>query len=331
MKECIDRPLRCNCRSSSMTDPLASWQDGIAKGAILDFVANVTTPNRSSFVPLSDRIAVFDNDGTLWVEQPLYVQAFFVFDRVRQLAAQHPEWQSQEPFASVLKGDLKAALAAGEAALVELVMATHAGMTTDEFAAIAKTWLATAKHPTLQRLYTELVYQPMVELLAYLRAHGFKCFIVSGGGVEFIRACAEQIYGVPPEQVIGSSNKTQYQLRGGEPVILRLPELYFFNDKAGKPAAIQHYIGKRPIAAFGNSDGDLQMLQWTTARPGASLGMIVRHTDGDREFVYDQGTMSCLKDALVEADQQGWIVVDMQRDWRRVFADSSSQNVRLNA
>lgn len=302
-----------------MTEPLPSWNDGIAKRAILAFVAQVTTPNSPSFVPPSDRIAVFDNDGTLWVEQPLYVQAFFVFDRIQQLAPQHPEWQTQEPFASVLKGDLKAALSAGEPALVELVMATHAGMTTDEFAAIAKTWLATATHPTLKRLYTELVYQPMVELLDYLRANGFKTFIVSGGGVEFMRACAEQIYGVPPEQVIGSSNKTKYELRAGKPVILRLPELYFFNDKAGKPAAIQHYIGRRPIAAFGNSDGDLQMLQWTTAGPGETLGLIVRHTDGDREFAYDQGGMSSLKQALVDAETEGWIVVDMKRDWQQIF------------
>ncbi|MDX2231571.1 MAG: HAD family hydrolase [Leptolyngbyaceae cyanobacterium bins.349] len=303
-----------------MTNSLPSWNDGIAKQAILDFVAQVTTENSPDFVPPCDRIAVFDNDGTLWVEQPLYVQAFFVFDRVRQLAPQHPEWQTQEPFASVLKGDLKAAMAGGEAALLELVMATHAGMTTDEFAAIAKDWLATAKHPTLQRLYTELVYQPMVELLAYLRANEFKTFIVSGGGVEFMRACAEHIYGVPPEQVIGSSNKTQYEIRDGKPVILRLPELYFFNDKGGKPAAIQHYIGKRPIAAFGNSDGDLQMLQWTTTGPGTTLGIIVRHTDRDREFAYDQAPMSHLKDALAEADQQGWLVVDMQRDWHQIFA-----------
>jgi hypothetical protein len=306
-----------------MTDFLASWNEGAAKAAILDFVANVTTENSPDFVPPGERIAVFDNDGTLWVEQPLYVQAFFVFDRVRDLAPQHPEWQQQEPFASVLKGDLKSALAAGEPALVELVMATHAGMTTDEFAAIAKDWLATAKHPTLQRLYTELVYQPMVELLAYLRANGFKTFIVSGGGVEFMRACAEQLYGVPPEQVIGSSNKTEFEICEGQPVIRRLPELYFFNDKAGKPAAIQHYIGRRPIAAFGNSDGDLQMLQWTTAGPGASLGMIVRHTDGDREFAYDKAGMSHLKQALVEAESQGWVVVDMQQDWNQVFAFES--------
>lgn len=303
-----------------MTDPLASWNDGAAKDAILKFVANVTTPSSPSFVPPGDRIAVFDNDGTLWVEYPLYVQAFFVFDRVQQLAPQHLEWQTREPFASVLNGDLKAALSAGESALVELVMATHAGMTTDEFAAIASEWLTTARHPILKQRYTELVYQPMVELLAYLRAHAFKPFIVSGGGVEFMRVCAEQIYGVPPEQVIGSSAKTQFELRDGQPVIMRLPELYFFNDKAGKPAAIQHYIGKRPIAAFGNSDGDLQMLQWTTAGPGETLGLIVRHTDGDREFAYDKAGMSSLKQALAEAEQQGWTVVDMKRDWKQVFA-----------
>lgn len=303
-----------------MTDPLPSWNEGMAKTAILNFVAQVTTENGPDFVPPGDRIAVFDNDGTLWCEYPLYVQAFFVFDRIQQLAPQHPEWQTQEPFASVLKGDLKSAIAGGEPALLELVMATHAGMTTDEFAAIAQAWLATATHPVLKRLYTELVYQPMVELVAYLRTNGFKPFIVSGGGIEFMRACTEQIYGVPPEQVIGSSNKTQYELRHGNPVIRRLPELYFFNDKAGKPAAIQHYIGKRPIAAFGNSDGDLQMLQWTTAGAGARLGMIVRHTDGDREFAYDQASMSGLKDALVEAEKAGWTVVDMQRDWQRIFA-----------
>lgn len=308
-----------------MADPLVTWNDGAAKQAILDFVAKVTTPNSSTFVPPGDRIAVFDNDGTLWVEQPLYVQAFFVFDRVQQLAPQHPEWQTQEPFASVLKGDLKSAMAGGESALLELVMATHAGMTTDEFATIAKDWLATAKHPTLRQPYPELVYQPMLELLAYLQTHDFKNFIVSGGGVEFMRACTEQIYGVPPEQVIGSSNKTQYEWRDGKPVILRLPELYFFNDKAGKPAAIQHYIGRRPIAAFGNSDGDLQMLQWTTSGSGVSLGMIVRHTDGDREFAYDQAGMSSLKQALLDAEKQGWVIVDMKRDWKQVFPGERSQ------
>lgn len=303
-----------------MTESLASWKKGPARTAILDFVATVTAPDSPSFVPPGDRIAVFDNDGTLWVEQPLYVQAFFVFDRIRELAPQRPQWQTQEPFASVLRGDVKAAMSAGEPALVEMVMATHAGMTTDEFSAIVAGWLATAKHPVLKRPFTSLVYQPMVELLAYLRAREFKTFIVSGGGIEFMRVCAEQLYGVPSQQVIGSSNKTEFAWRDGQPVILRLPELHFFNDKAGKPAAIQHYIGKRPIAAFGNSDGDLQMLQWTSTGPGVTLGLIVRHTDAEREFAYDEAGMSSLKQALLEAEKRGWGVVDMKRDWKRVFA-----------
>lgn len=306
-----------------MTTPLPSWNDGVAKQAILDFVAQVTTATSPTFVPPADRIATFDNDGTLWCEYPMYVQAFFVFDRIKALAPQHPEWQTQEPFASVLKGDLKAALAGGEHALVTLVMATHAGMTTDEFTAIVKDWLATAQHPKTQKPFTEMVYQPMLELLAYLRANDFKTFIVSGGGVEFMRPWAEQVYGIPPEQVIGSSIKTRFELREGKPVIVRLPELLFFDDKAGKPAAIQHYIGRRPIAAFGNSDGDLQMLQWTSAGSGASLGLIVRHTDGDREFAYDQSAMGSLDVALTEAPQQGWVVVDMKTDWQRIFAFES--------
>ncbi|HEY9660292.1 MAG TPA: HAD family hydrolase [Allocoleopsis sp.] len=303
-----------------MTAPLPSWNDGAAKQAILDFVAKVTTASSPTFVPSADRIAVFDNDGTLWVEQPMYVQAFFVFDRIKDLAPQHPEWQDLEPFASVLKGDLKSVLSGGEHALVELVMATHAGMTTDEFTAIVKDWLATAKHPKTQRRFIEMVYQPMLELLTYLRQNGFKTFIVSGGGVEFMRPWTEEVYGIPPEQVIGSSIKTRFEWREGKPMIMRLPELYFFDDRAGKPAAIQHYIGRRPIAAFGNSDGDLEMLQWTSAGAGETLGLIVRHTDGDREFAYDRGGMSSLKQALVDAEQSGWIVVDMKQDWKQIFA-----------
>jgi hypothetical protein len=303
-----------------MTSPLPNWNDGPTKQAILDFVAQVTTANSPTFVPPADRIATFDNDGTLWCEHPMYVQAFFIFDRIRTLAPQHPEWTDQEPFASVLKDDIPAALAGGEQALMALVMAGHAGMTTDEFTAIVQDWLATARHPQTQRLFTEMVYQPMLELLTYLRANDFKTFIVSGGGVEFMRPWVEQVYGIPPEQVIGSSIKTRFELRGGEPMILRLPELYFFDDKAGKPAAIQHYIGRRPIAAFGNSDGDLQMLQWTSAGAGARLGLIVRHTDGDREFAYDKSAMGGLEQALVEAPEQGWVVVDMQQDWRQIFA-----------
>lgn len=307
----------------SPTDPLPSWNEGSVKAALLEFIQQVTAKHSPDYVSPADRIATFDNDGTLWCEQPMYAQAFFIFDRIKSLAPQHPEWQDQEPFASVLKGDVKSALAGGESALLQLVMATHAGMTTEEFGTIVKEWLATAKHPILKRHYTELVYQPMLELLAYLRANGFKTFIVSGGGVEFIRPWAEQIYGIPPEQVIGSSIKTRFEWRDSKPVILRLPELYFFDDKAGKPAAIQHYIGRRPIAAFGNSDGDLEMLQWTSAVAGVSLGLIVHHTDGEREFAYKQSSMGSLDQALADAKQEGWVVVDMKQDWKRIFAFES--------
>lgn len=303
----------------SGSEPLPSWNEGIAKTAILDFVARVTTPHSPAFVPPSDRIATFDNDGTLWVEQPMYVQAFFVFDRIKQLASQHPEWQNQEPFASVLKGDVISALAGGEHALLEMVMATHTGMTSEEFTTIVQDWLITAKHPMLKRRFTELVYQPMLELINYLQDNDFKTFIVSGGGVEFMRPWTEKIYGIPPEQVIGSSIKTKFGWREGKPVILRLPELYFFDDKAGKPAAIQHYIGRKPIAAFGNSDGDLEMLQWTSAGLGKSLGLVVHHTDSEREFAYEKAGMSSLKQALADAEQEGWIVVDMKHDWKRIF------------
>lgn len=304
----------------SPTDPLPSWNEGSVKASLLDLVQRVTAEHSPDYVSPAARIATFDNDGTLWCEQPMPAQAFFIFDRVKALAPQHSEWQDQEPFASVLKGDLKSALAGGESALVELAMATHAGMTTEEFETIVKDWLATAKHPTTHRPYTEMVYQPMLELLAYLRANDFKTFIVSGGGVEFMRPWTEQVYGIPPEQVIGSSIKTKFEWRDGNPVIMRLPELYFFDDKAGKPAAIQHYIGRRPIAAFGNSDGDLQMLQWTSSGAGPRLGLIVNHTDSDREFAYSQSPVGRLDQALSDAKQQGWMVVDMKQDWKRIFA-----------
>jgi phosphoglycolate phosphatase-like HAD superfamily hydrolase len=305
----------------STGDQLPSWNDTATKRAIITFVAAVTDPAGPDFVPPAERIATFDNDGTLWAEQPMYTQAFFVFDRIRELAPQHPEWQSQEPFAAVLRGDAAAALAGGEPALLELVMATHAGMTADEFGRIASAWISSARHPQTGRRFTEMVYQPMLELLAYLRAHEFKTFIASAGGIDFMRPWAERVYGIPPEQVIGSSIKTSYELRDGEPVIVRLPELHFFGDKAGKPAAIQHYIGRRPIAAFGNSDGDLEMLQWTTAGPGLRLGLIVRHDDGEREFAYDRNAICGRLDrALDAAPERGWTVVSMRRDWNVVFA-----------
>jgi phosphoserine phosphatase len=306
--------------SSHRADPLPSWNDTAAKAAILAFVERVTKEGSPDFVPPAQRIAVFDNDGTLWAEQPLYFQLLFAADRVKELAPQHPEWREKEPFASVLKGDLKAALAGGEKALLELVMATHAGLTTDEFAAIAGKWIATAKHPKSGRLFTEMVYQPMLELLSWLRERGFKTFLVSGGGVEFMRPWVERVYGVPPEQVIGSSIQTKYEVRDGKPVLVRLPQVDFVDDKAGKPVGIARHIGRRPILAFGNSDGDFEMLEWTTSGPGATLGLIVHHDDAEREFAYDRDShVGRLARGLDEGPKRGWTIVSMKRDWRTVF------------
>jgi hypothetical protein len=314
--------LACATSSTPVqaADPLRSWNDGAAKTSILQFVAKVTAKGSKDFVPPSERIAVFDNDGTLWAEQPMYFQAFFVFDRVKALAPQHPEWATEEPFASVLKGDVKAALAGGERALGQLVMATHAGTTTEEFEKSVSDWIATAKHPKTGRRFTEMVYSPMLELLAYLRANGFKTFIVSGGGIEFMRPWSESVYGVPPEQVIGSSIKTKFELRDGKPVLVRLPEINFVDDGAGKPVGIQMHIGRRPLAAFGNSDGDLQMLQWTAAGAGPRLCLFVHHTDAEREWAYDRTSgIGRLDRGLDEAPARGWTVVDMKTDWNRVF------------
>ncbi len=303
-------------------DPLPSWHDGAAKQAILEFVQEVTDEDGANYAPPAERIATFDNDGTLWAEQPVYVQFLFALDRVKALAPDHPEWQEQEPFASLLKGDLKDALAGGEQAVAAIIAATHTGMTTDEFAAIVADWMATARHPETGRLYTEMVYQPMLELLAYLRANSFKTYIVSGGGVEFMRPWAEAVYGIPPEHVVGSSVKTAFELRDGEPVLTRLAELNFYDDKEGKPIAINQNIGRRPIAAFGNSDGDLQMLQWTTAGDGLRLGLLVHHTDAAREWAYDRtSSVGKLDAALDAAPEQGWIVVDMAQDWKTVFPE----------
>jgi len=301
-------------------DPLPSWNDGTAKQSILAFVARVTTPGSPNFVPVAERIATFDNDGTLWCEKPLPVQLYFALDRVKALAPQHPEWKTQEPFASLLKGDLKTALAGGDHALLELLMATHTGNTTEEFEQIVKDWIATARHPKTGRLYTDMVYQPMLELLAYLRANGFKTFIVSGGGIEFMRQWAERVYGIPPEQVIGSSVKTKFELRDGKPVLVRLPELNFNDDKGGKPVGINQHIGRRPVMAFGNSDGDLQMLQWTAAGPGARFCLYVHHDDAAREYVYDrEDALARLDKGLDEAAAKGWTVVSMKNDWKQVF------------
>ncbi len=302
--------------------PLSSWNEGPAKEVILDFVSRVTAPGSDDFVPEPERIAVFDNDGTLWSEQPMYVQLAFAIDRVKALADVHPQWQSEAPFSAVLAGDFQALAATGERGLAQLVMATHAGMTTDQFDAIVKEWLATARHPVYQRPYTECVYQPMLELLDYLRANGFKTYIVSGGGVEFMRPWVEQVYGIPSEQVIGSSIKLRYELHDAEPVLVRLPEIDFIDDKAGKPVGIHRRIGRRPIFAAGNSDGDFEMLEYTTAGSGPRLGLLVHHTDGERETAYDRHSpFGRLDRALDVAPTRGWLVVDMQRDWRQVFPE----------
>jgi haloacid dehalogenase-like hydrolase len=306
-------------------DPLLSWNDGNAKKSIIEFVAKVTTEGSPDFVPVPEHIATFDNDGTLWSEQPMYFQLAFARDRVKALAPQHPEWKTKEPFASLLKEDLKGALAGGEPAIVRIVMATHAGMTTEEFEKLVTDWLAAAKHPKTGRRYTEMVYQPMLEVLSYLRANGFKTFIVSGGGIEFMRPWVDRVYGIPPEQVIGSSIKTTYELRDGKPVLMRLPELNFIDDKAGKPVGIHMHIGRRPLIAFGNSDGDFQMLEWTTSGAGPRLGLYVHHDDSAREFAYDRkSSIGRLDRGLNEAPARGWVVVSMKRDWKRVFAFEKS-------
>ena len=305
----------------AQTDPLPSWNAGHAKARVVAFVTAVVEPGGKDYVPPGERIATFDNDGTLWAEQPMYFQILFMLDRVKALAPQHPEWRTQEPFASLLKGDLKAALAGGERAMAEIMMATHAGMTTDAFEQTVKDWMATARHPVTKRPYTEMVYQPMLELLGYLRANGFKTYITSGGGVEFMRPWTERVYGIPPEQVIGSSIRTQYEVREGKPVLVRLPEIEFIDDKAGKPVGIHKFIGKRPIAAFGNSDGDFQMLEWATSAPGPRLGLIVRHDDAEREFAYDRKShVGQLDRGLNEAGARGWTVVSMKSDWKTVFS-----------
>ncbi|WP_233558117.1 HAD family hydrolase [Alginatibacterium sediminis] len=309
-----------NLAIAETIDSLPSWNDGKSKQSIIEFVAKVTEKGSPDFVPLEERIAVFDNDGTLWAEQPMYFQLFFALDRVKELAPQHPEWEGKEPFASLLKGDVKSALAGGEKSILEIVMATHAGMTTTEFEQNVKDWIATAKHPTTKRPYTEMVYQPMLELLTYLRANDFKTFIVSGGGIEFMRPWAEEVYGIPPEQVVGSSIKTKFEMKNGEPVLVRQPELNFIDDKAGKPVGINQHIGRRPIAAFGNSDGDLEMLQWSTAGKGSRFALYVHHTDSIREWAYDRkSSIGRLDKGLDEAQANGWTIVDMKLDWKVIY------------
>lgn len=301
-------------------EPLPSWNDGPTKSAIIQFVERVTDKSSPDVVPVEQRIATFDNDGTLWSEQPIYFQLAFALDRVKAMAPDHPEWKNKQPFKGVLEGDLKAVMAGGKKSLVEIMAATHAGMTTDEFAQIVTEWINTARHPKTGRLYKEMVYQPMLELLTYLRANGFKTYIVSGGGIEFMRPWAEEVYGIPPEQVVGSSIKVKYEERDGKPVLVRLPEINFIDDKAGKPVGINQHIGRRPIAAFGNSDGDYQMLRYVTAGKGRRFGLLVHHTDAEREWAYDRDShIGQLAKGLDEAPKRGWTVVDMQKDWKVIY------------
>jgi len=301
-------------------DPLPSWNEGATKQSIMDFVTRVTDPASPGFVPEAERIATFDNDGTLWAEQPLYFQLFFAIDRVKALAPEHPEWETQQPFKAVIEDDLEALVASGKRGLLELIMATHAGMTTDEFARIATIWLETTVHPTSGRPFTDMVYQPMLEVLDYLCAHGFKTYIVSAGGIEFMRPWTEEVYGIPPEQVVGSSIKTSFEIRDNGSVLMRLPEIDFIDDKTAKPVAINSHIGRRPIAAFGNSDGDLQMLQYATGGDNPGFALLVHHDDAEREWAYDREShIGRLDKGLDEADARGWTVVSMQDDWRMIF------------
>ncbi|OQM74194.1 HAD family hydrolase [Manganibacter manganicus] len=308
-------PLAC-----AQSDPLPSWNDGATKSAITEFIARVTTEGGSNYVAPAERIAVFDNDGTLWSEQPVYFQFAFAIDRVKAMAPEHPEWKDSEPFRSIFAGDVKGALASGKKGVAEIMAVTHAGMTTDAFAGTVRDWIATARHPKFARPYDELIYQPMVELLAYLRANGFKTFIVSGGGVEFMRPWVENAYGIPPEQVVGTSGMVTYELNGDKPVLKKEAKIEFIDDGPGKPVGINRFIGRRPIFAAGNSDGDLQMLQWTTLNDGPRFALIVHHTDAEREFSYDrESQVGKLDKALDEAPGRGWTVVDMKSDWKTVY------------
>lgn len=309
------------------TDPLPSWNEGEAKTSILSYVGDVTNPQSPNFIPAADRIATFDNDGCLWSEQPAYFQLFFAIDRVKAMAADHPEWKDQQPFKAVLENDMKTLGSFGEHGIIEIVMATHAGNTVDEFEQIVKDWLATARHPRFDRPFTDLVYQPMLELLAYLRANEFKTFIVSGGGIEFMRPWVENVYGIPKDQVVGSSIKTEFVVEDGVPKIKRLPALDFIDDKAGKPLGIHKFIGRKPVFAAGNSDGDLQMLQWTDSNTYPSFQLYIHHTDADREWAYDrESSVGRLDKGLEEAGAKGWTVVSMKDDWKVIYPFEKAEN-----
>ncbi|QGJ72301.1 Non-specific acid phosphatase [Planctomycetales bacterium 10988] len=319
MKQLLCALVLCFTSMTWADDPLPSWEESPSKEAIVNFVKCATNDGCIKYIEPENRIAVFDNDGTLWSEQPAYFQLLFALDRIKAMAADHPEWKEQQPFKAVLENDREALLAAGKEGLLKIMAVTHSGMTTDEFSEIVRDWIKTAKHPTLQKPYTELIYQPMLELLDYLRANGFKTYIISGGGIDFLRVWAEEIYGIPPEQVFGSSVKVKYEERNGEPVLVRLPEINFIDDKEGKPVGIHQFIGRPPVAAFGNSDGDFEMLKWT-ARQENTLQVIIHHTDGKREFAYDREShIGQLNEALDYANEHDWTVVDMKKDWKVIY------------
>ena len=310
------------CAVAYAADPLPSWNDGSAKTLILEFVAAVTDEKGKDYVKPSERIATFDHDGTLWVEYPMYTQILFAFERVKKLAPQHPEWKTTQPFKALLAGDMKTVGASGAKGIMEILMATHSGMTAEEFEQEASNWLATTKHPKFDRLYSESIYQPQLELLAYLRANGFKTFICSGGGMAFMRPISKKAYGIPPEQVIGSSIVAEFKIKNGKPALVRQPKLNFLNDKAGKPVGIYQHIGRRPILAFGNSDSDMQMIEYTMAGAGKRMGLFVHHTDADREYAYDRKShVGTLDKALDQAAANGWIIVDMKKDWKQIFPE----------
>jgi hypothetical protein len=307
-------------RIASAADPLPSWNDTPTKQAIIAFVEKVTKEGGPDFVPVDERIATFDNDGTLWSEKPLYFQLVFALDRVKALVEKHPKLKDEEPYQSVLAGETKHLVKAGEKAFDDMIMKTHAGMTVEEFAALVEKWLKTAKHPRFNRPYTDLIYQPMLELLAYLRSKGFKTFVVSGGGIEFMRVWTQKAYGIPPWQIVGSSNRIKYELRDGQPVLMRLPEINFIDDGPGKPVGIETHIGMRPIMAFGNSDGDYEMLRYTMAGKGPRFGLIVHHTDAVREWAYDRDSdVGRLVRGLDDAPRYGWLIMDMKKDWKMIY------------
>jgi hypothetical protein len=309
-----------SARAQAPADPLPSWNEGPRKKAILDFVARVTKEGGADFVPVAERIATFDNDGTLWSEKPIYFQFDFAIARVKALVEKHPEYREKQPFKAALADDIKTLLADGHRNLVEMVMATHTGMTTDEFDDYVEAWVKSARHPRFKRPYTDLVYQPMLEVLAYLRANGFNTFVVSGGGIEFMRVWTDRVYGIPPQQIVGSSGKLKYDLRDGKPVLVRLPQINFIDDGPGKPVGIHQHIGRRPVMAFGNSDGDFEMLQYTTAGKGPRFALIVHHTDAEREWAYDRNSdVGRLDKALDAAPKEGWLLMDMKRDWKVIY------------